>query len=70
MSQLPITVESIPESVVTEGRLEIEVSTLTDANFKLILCPGISDDFPVVDPLSETFIGDDSSEQILLFFQE
>ena len=70
MSQLPIAVESPAERVITEGGLEVKVPILAHSNLKLIFSLGVGNDLPVMNTLSETFIGDDRAEQVLFLSQE
>ena len=70
MPELSIAVERPSESIVTEGRLEIKIATLADANLELVLRPCVRHDLPIMDAIRETFVSDDCSEQVLLLLKE
>ena len=70
MPELSIAVERPSESIVTEGRLEIKIATLADANLELVLRPCVRHDLPVMDAIRKTLVCDDRSEQVLLLLKE
>ena len=70
MPELPIAVERKSESIVTEGRLEVEIATLADTNLELVLRPCVRHDLPIMDAIGETLVCDDRSEQVLLLLKE
>ena len=70
MPELSIAVERESESIVTEGRLEVEIATLADTDLELVLRPCVRHDLPIMDPFREALIRNDCSEQVLLLLKE
>ena len=70
MPELPIAVERESESIVTEGRLEVEITTLAHTDLELVLRPCVRHDLPIMDPIREALVRDDRSEQVLLLLKE
>ena len=70
MPQLSIAVEGPAELIIAKSCLQVKVSIFANSDLKLILSARISDYFPVMDPFIEAFVGNYSTEQILLFLQK
>ena len=65
-----VTIISKAKGMITKCAIEIKIFRGCNSNFNFVFCPGVGDDFPVVDATGEPDIGDHGSEDIGLFLQE
>ena len=70
MAQLAHPVEAIAKVIVAKSVTDAELLLLGDTNFKLVLCPRVCDDLPVVLAIHKGSVWDHGPEEIVGFVKE